>query len=119
MLQEFIIKPKPLQKIVLHETGFDIINKQYKDENGFFLYVKVYDIGFQEKTTNYGFKVFNFLMSILFDLLEISNPKEKEYIRMNYDGKETKFPLFDYDTPIVNEAILAIKSRLNDNAAAG
>ncbi|WP_158844671.1 hypothetical protein [Algibacter sp. L1A34] len=113
MKKEFIIKKTPLLKIVLNKMDFEIINHQYKEENGVFLYSKLYDIGFKEKSTNHLETLFVFFFSLILPGATSKIMKTKERIRMNYDGKEKHFILFDFDKHVVLEVITEIKKRIN------
>jgi len=105
MEKEYVIKKSPLLKIVLRKKEFEIINQQYSKENGTFLYSKLYDIEFREKSTDYVTTGFMFLLSIILPGGRSGLMKFNERIRMNYNGKERKNILFDYDKKIVAEVI--------------
>ena len=113
MAQEFIIKKSPLQKIVLNEEDFEIINVQYKEENGVFLYSKLYNIEFREKSADHAGTVWLFIASFLMPNSGARTSELKERIILNYDGKELKFMVFDFNMSTVNEAIDAIKERMD------
>ncbi|AUP79785.1 hypothetical protein [Flavivirga eckloniae] len=113
MKKEFIIKRTPLQKIVLNKSNFEIINDQYKEESGIFLYSKLYDIEFREKSIDLPNTVAFSLLSIFLPGRTSGIMKYRERIRMNYNGKERKFPLFDFDKGVVMEAIAEIKKHID------
>ncbi|WP_428743356.1 hypothetical protein [Tenacibaculum sp.] len=115
MKKEFIIKKSPLLKIVLNRTGFEIINHQYKKESGVFLYSKLYDIEFREKSTDKLTTAILFILSLFIHAPKSGIIKIKERIRMNYDGEERTFILFDFDKQIVKEAIAEIQKHINTN----
>lgn len=112
MNKEFIIKKTPLQKIVLRKNEFEIINQQYKKENGVFAYSKTNSILFKHKGTDYKssifFSILNFILPGQGDFIF----KTKERITINYKGNEKSFILFDFDKEAVLEAISEINKRI-------
>ncbi len=113
MQKEYILKQSPLLKIVLRKKEFEIINHQYSKESGFFSYSKLYDIEFREKSTDYVTTGFIFLLSIILPGGRSRLMKFNERIRMNYNGKERKIILFDYDRKVVAEVISEIQKQID------
>jgi len=113
MENEFIIRNKPLIKIVLNKTEFEIINHQYKDESGVFSYSKLYDIEYQERSTDYVSTGIAFICSFLLPGPTSGLMKFRERIRMNYDGKEKKIILIDFNKQHVIKAIIEIKKQMH------
>lgn len=113
MIKEFILKENPLHKITLTKSEFKIINLQYKDEGGVFLYSKLYDIEFKEKSPDY----FSSVIVIIFNFLLPGRIKErrsfKERIRMNYNGKERIITLTDFNKKNTIEAVIEIQKRMD------
>lgn len=112
MKKEFIIKKSPLQKIVLRKNEFEIINDQYKKENGVFSFSKTYHIEFRAESTDYQRSIFYSFLSFLIPGGHSHTIKTKERIAMNYDGKEIVFILFDFDKEVVMKAISEIQKRI-------
>ncbi|WP_166964783.1 hypothetical protein [Yeosuana marina] len=114
MKKEFIIKKSPLLKIVLNKTEFKIINHQYKQESGVFSYSKLYDIEFKEKSIDIFGTIAVFILSIFLPGPKSGIFKIKERIRMNYDGVERIFILFNFDKNTVKEAIAEIEKHITE-----
>lgn len=112
MNKDFILKKSPLLKIVLRKNDFEIINTQYKNESGVFKYTNLYNIEFREESTDYSGSIIVFILSFFTSSL-FKQAKLKERIIMNYEGKQSKIILFDFDKEQTLEAISEIKKQMD------
>jgi hypothetical protein len=112
MNKEFILKKSPLLKIVLEQNHFEIINTQYKNEGGIFHYSKLYNIEFKEESPDHSGSILIFFLS-LFAPITSRGAKFKERIIMNYDRKQRKIILFDFDRKETDEALKEIRKQMD------
>ncbi|QIE58682.1 hypothetical protein G5B37_03625 [Rasiella rasia] len=112
MIKEFILKKSPLLKIVLRETEFEIINQQYKKEGGMFEYSKLYNIEFREESIDHSGSLMIFIMS-LFLPKATRTAKFRERLIMNYDKKQKKVILFDFDKQETQDALKEIRKLMD------
>lgn len=113
MKNEYILSKSPPLKIILNENEFEIINKQYTEESGVFLYSKLYDIKFQEKSTNHSSTAFSFFLGFFISGVVGRILSNRERIFMNYNGRPKKVILMDFDRKKVIAAITEIQKKMS------
>lgn len=113
MKKEYILSKSPPLKIILERNQFEIINKQYTEENGVYLYSNLYDIKFQEKSTDHSSTVLSFILGIFIPGRAGRKMSYRENIFMNYNGRPKKVVLMDFDRTNVIEVIAQIQKKMN------
>lgn len=113
MKKEYILSKSPPLKIILDKNQFEIINKQYTEGNGIFLYSKLYEIKFQEKSTNHSSTVLSFILGLFIPGRAGKIMNYRENIFMNYNGRPKKVILMDFDKMNVIEVIAQIQTKMN------
>ena len=113
MKEEYILSKSPPLKIILDKDEFEIINKQYTEESGVFSYSKLYEIKFQEKSTDHLSTTLSFILGIFIPGRAGKKMNYRENIFMNYNGRPRKVILMDFERKNVIEAITQIQKKMN------
>ena len=92
----------------MRKDEFEIVNQQYHQDGGIFLYLKVYSIEFREESSDYFTTALFFILSFILPGPSSKTMKFKERIIMNYDGKQKSITLIDCNKDKVIDMISEI-----------